>query len=93
MAKERGFKLVSLTKSACPAVDAKRPDQGAFKMVHCTKAVVPSHDILSSPHIWIWRKREVQFHDGIHQLGHDDSALLEGYQTLVWTAKDVLRNE
>ena len=37
MATERGFKLVSLTKSACPAVDAKRPDQGAFKMVHCTK--------------------------------------------------------
>ena len=37
LAKERGFKLVSLTKSACPAVDAKRPDQGAFKMVHCTK--------------------------------------------------------
>ena len=37
MAKERGFKLVSLTKSACPAVDAKRLDQGAFKMVHCTK--------------------------------------------------------
>jgi len=37
MAKERGLKLVSLTKSACPAVDAKRPDQGAFKMVHCTK--------------------------------------------------------
>ena len=37
MAIERGFKLVSLTKSACPAVDAKRPDQGAFKMVHCTK--------------------------------------------------------
>ncbi len=37
MATERGFRLVSLTKSACPAVDAKRPDQGAFKMVHCTK--------------------------------------------------------
>jgi hypothetical protein len=37
LAKERGFKLVSLTKSACPAVDSKRPDQGAFKMVHCTK--------------------------------------------------------
>ena len=37
MATERGFKLVSLTKSACPAVDAKRPDQGAFKQVHCTK--------------------------------------------------------
>ena len=37
LANERGFKLVSLTKSACPAVDSKRPDQGAFKMVHCTK--------------------------------------------------------
>ena len=37
MATERGIKLVSLTKSACPAVDAKRPDQGAFKQVHCTK--------------------------------------------------------
>ncbi len=37
LAKQRGFKLVSLTKSACPAVDAKRPDQGAFKQVHCTK--------------------------------------------------------
>lgn len=37
LANERGFKLISLTKSACPAVDSKRPDQGAFKMVHCTK--------------------------------------------------------
>ena len=37
LANERGFKMVSLTKSACPAVDSKRPDQGAFKMVHCTK--------------------------------------------------------
>lgn len=37
LANERGFRLVSLTKSACPAVDSKRPDQGAFKMVHCTK--------------------------------------------------------
>jgi hypothetical protein len=37
LAKERGFKLISLTKSACPAVDSKRPDQGAFKQVHCTK--------------------------------------------------------
>jgi len=37
LANERGFKLVSLTKSACPAVDSKKPDQGAFKMVHCTK--------------------------------------------------------
>ena len=31
------LKLISLTKSACPAVDSLRPDQGAFKMVHCTK--------------------------------------------------------
>jgi hypothetical protein len=37
LANERGYKLISLTKSACPAVEAKRPDQGAFKMVHCTK--------------------------------------------------------
>lgn len=37
LAKQRGFKLISLTKSACPAVDASRPDQGAFKQVHCTK--------------------------------------------------------
>ena len=32
LATARGFKLVSLTKSACPAVDALRPDQGAFKI-------------------------------------------------------------
>ena len=37
LAKEKGFKLISLTKSACPAVDAPRPDQGAFKNVHCEK--------------------------------------------------------
>lgn len=37
LANERGFKLISLTKSACPAVDARRADQGAFKMVHCAK--------------------------------------------------------
>ena len=37
LANERGFKLISLTKSACPAVDARRADQGAFKQVHCTK--------------------------------------------------------
>lgn len=37
LAIEKGFKLVSLTKSACPAVDAPRPDQGAFKNVHCEK--------------------------------------------------------
>ena len=37
LANEKGFKLISLTKSACPSVDVARPDQGAFKMVHCTK--------------------------------------------------------
>ena len=37
MAINNHFKLISLTKSACPAVDSPRPDQGAFKMVHCTK--------------------------------------------------------
>jgi peptidoglycan/LPS O-acetylase OafA/YrhL len=37
IATERGLKLISLTKSACSAVDAKRPDQGAFKMLDCTK--------------------------------------------------------
>ena len=37
LAVTRGFKLISLTKSACPAVDSPRPDQGAFKMVHCAK--------------------------------------------------------
>lgn len=34
---QHGLKLVSLTKSACPAVDVPRADQGAFKMVHCAK--------------------------------------------------------
>ena len=37
LAQERGFKLVSLTKSACPSVDVPREDQGAFKNVHCQK--------------------------------------------------------
>ena len=37
LAIEKGFKLISLTKSACSAVDAPRPDQGAFKNVHCEK--------------------------------------------------------
>ena len=35
LAKERGFKLVSLTKSACPSVDVPRDDRGAFKAVDC----------------------------------------------------------
>jgi peptidoglycan/LPS O-acetylase OafA/YrhL len=37
LANELGFKLVSLTKSACPAVDSLRADEGAFKMARCTK--------------------------------------------------------
>ena len=34
---EKGFKLVSLTKSSCPSVDVERADQGAFKNSHCDK--------------------------------------------------------
>ena len=37
LARKRGFTLISLTKSACPSVDAPRPDQGAFKNIHCEK--------------------------------------------------------
>jgi hypothetical protein len=37
IALEKGYKLISLTKSACPSVDARREDQGAFKFVHCKK--------------------------------------------------------
>lgn len=37
IANRSGYKLVSLTKSACPAVDTKRNDQGAFKMARCAK--------------------------------------------------------
>ena len=37
LANDRGFKLVSLTKSACPSVDVPLADQGAFKNVHCDK--------------------------------------------------------
>ena len=37
LANERGFKLVSLTKSACPSVDVPRADQGAYKNIHCAK--------------------------------------------------------
>jgi len=50
LAKQKGFKLISLTKSACPAVDAPRPDQGAFKNVHCEK----------------WRKNSVARIKSIH---------------------------
>jgi hypothetical protein len=37
LANEKGFKLVSLTKSACPSVDVPRADQGAYKNIHCEK--------------------------------------------------------
>ena len=37
IALENGYKLISLTKSACPSVDSPREDQGAFKNVHCEK--------------------------------------------------------
>jgi peptidoglycan/LPS O-acetylase OafA/YrhL len=37
MANERNFKLISLTKSACPAVAVLRDDQGAFKNTDCNK--------------------------------------------------------
>jgi peptidoglycan/LPS O-acetylase OafA/YrhL len=37
LANERGFKLVSLTKSACPSVDVPRDDRGAFKAVDCDR--------------------------------------------------------
>ena len=35
IASRSGYKLVSLTKSACPSVDVVRSDQGAFKMSRC----------------------------------------------------------
>jgi peptidoglycan/LPS O-acetylase OafA/YrhL len=55
---EKGFKLVSLTKSACPSVYVPRADQGAYKNVHCEtwrdksikriKQIRPAAVILSS---------------------------------------------
>jgi peptidoglycan/LPS O-acetylase OafA/YrhL len=35
IADRSGYKLISLTKSACPAVDTVRLDQGGFKMSRC----------------------------------------------------------
>ena len=35
LAKEKGFKLISLTKSACPSVEVQREDKGAFKSTDC----------------------------------------------------------
>ena len=37
LAREKGFELISLTKSACSSVDSPRPDQGAFKNADCEK--------------------------------------------------------
>jgi peptidoglycan/LPS O-acetylase OafA/YrhL len=50
LARERHFKLISLTKSACPSVDVPRADQGAFKNVHCEK----------------WRKNSIERIKSIH---------------------------
>ncbi len=35
LATEKGFKLISLTKSACPSIDVVRESIGAFKMSNC----------------------------------------------------------
>ena len=58
LANERNFKLVSLTKSACPSVDIPRADQGAYKNIDCEtwrdksvariKQIRPAAVILSS---------------------------------------------
>jgi peptidoglycan/LPS O-acetylase OafA/YrhL len=37
LAREKGFELISLTKSACPSVDVPRADQGAYKNSECDK--------------------------------------------------------
>lgn len=37
IALKNGIKLVSLTKSACPAVDAPRDDDGGFKYINCAQ--------------------------------------------------------
>ena len=37
LARDKGFELISLTKSACSSVDSPRPDQGAFKNSDCEK--------------------------------------------------------
>ncbi len=50
LAFKRGFTLISLTKSACPSVDSPRPDQGAFKNIHCEK----------------WRKNSIKRIQKIH---------------------------
>ena len=37
LAREKGYELISLTKSACPSVDSPRADQGAYKNSECEK--------------------------------------------------------
>ncbi len=37
IANRSGYKLISLTKSACPSVETVRKDQGGFKMSRCAK--------------------------------------------------------
>jgi peptidoglycan/LPS O-acetylase OafA/YrhL len=37
IALSHGYKLISLTKSACPSVEVQRDDQGAFKSIDCNK--------------------------------------------------------
>jgi peptidoglycan/LPS O-acetylase OafA/YrhL len=37
LAREKGFELTSLTKSACSSVDSPRADQGAYKNSECEK--------------------------------------------------------
>ena len=37
LAREKGFELISLTKSACSSVDSPRADQGAFKNSDCER--------------------------------------------------------
>ena len=37
IANRSGYKLISLTKSACPSVDTVRLDQGGFKMSRCAQ--------------------------------------------------------
>ena len=37
LAIEKGFKLITLTKSACPSIDVTRKSVGAFKMSNCAE--------------------------------------------------------
>jgi peptidoglycan/LPS O-acetylase OafA/YrhL len=45
---KRGIKLVSLTKSACPAVDAPRDDDGGFKYAKCAEWRKNSYERIQS---------------------------------------------